>query len=173
VQGTGNWGSKQSAIGKQTASIAQQAASRQQQQQQAAKQQSSTQQPSTQCTQHAQRTAHSESDLKFLIQPPHDVSTGQNRFPEHNGLPRRGLLGGTSGRGPPRDGGAGEWGDQGGRWRWFGLGSWVTDSPTHPVIGHATGARRGGQCFNGLFGTWDQATNLTSHSKSTKQSLNY
>jgi hypothetical protein len=32
--------------------------------------------------------------------PEHDVSTGQSRFPEHNGLPRRGLLGGTSGWGP-------------------------------------------------------------------------
>jgi hypothetical protein len=26
--------------------------------------------------------------------------------------------------------------------------------------------RCGGQFFNGFFGTWDQATNLTSHSKS-------
>jgi hypothetical protein len=29
-------------------------------------------------------------------------------------------------------------------------------------------SRCGGQFFNGFFGTWDQATNLTSHSKSTK-----
>jgi hypothetical protein len=43
----------------------------------------------------------------------HDVSTGQNRFPEHNGLPRRGLLGGTSGWGPSTGGG---WGGQGSQW---------------------------------------------------------
>jgi hypothetical protein len=37
----------------------------------------------------------------------------------------------------------------------------------------ARSSRCGGQFFNGFFGTWDQATNLTSHSKSTKQPLNY
>jgi hypothetical protein len=42
-----------------------------------------------------------------------------------------------------------------------------------PQAGAGAGARCGGQFFNGFFGTWGQATNLTSHSKSTKQSLNY
>jgi hypothetical protein len=34
----------------------------------------------------------------------HDVSNGQNRFPEHNGLPRRDLFGHTTGRGLSTEG---------------------------------------------------------------------
>jgi hypothetical protein len=56
-------------------------------------------------------------------------STGQSRFPEHNGLPRRGLLGGTSGRGPPM-GGLVRSGVRGG-------GGWVTDPPGHATPDYA------------------------------------
>jgi hypothetical protein len=54
-------------------------------------------------------------------EPTHDVSTGQSRFQEHNGPPRRGLLGGTSGW-RPSTGGLGRSGDP------------VAGSPTHPAM---------------------------------------
>jgi hypothetical protein len=46
-------------------------------------------------------------------------------------------------------------------------------APTSRCGGQFSTDRCGGQFFNGFFGTRDQATNLTSHSKSTKQPLNY
>jgi hypothetical protein len=46
--------------------------------------------------------------LLLLLQGGHDVLTGQNRFPGHNGFPRRGLLRWTSGyRWVPPTGGLG------------------------------------------------------------------
>jgi hypothetical protein len=51
----------------------------------------------------------------------HDVSTGQSRFPEHNGFPRRGLPRGTSGWGPS----TGELGRS---------GEPMVGSPIHPVM---------------------------------------
>jgi hypothetical protein len=56
----------------------------------------------------------------FYVHSLHDVPTGQNHFPEHNGLTRRGLLGGTSGWGPST--GAGEV---------RGADGWVPDPPGH------------------------------------------